>query len=113
MSREQSYLRMLNSAANMQWNIAVMLEAKAAEAEKMRNWFVNHVDGQSMGEEQSQLGQSLQIHDQVIEMIDGMTKLNQGMVSIIKAVVPQDDEDSGGFGEQGGFGKGISFGGKM
>jgi hypothetical protein len=114
MSREQSYMRMLSSAANMQWNIAVMLEAKAAEAEKMRSWFVNHVTGHSLGAEQAQLGQSLQIHDQVIEMIDGMTKLNQGMVSIIKAVVPQDDDDDGGFGDQvGGFGKGMSFGGKM
>ncbi|CAM4080503.1 restriction endonuclease subunit S [Paenibacillus alkaliterrae] len=113
MNREQAYLRMLSSTANMQWNIAVMLEAKASEAEKMRSWFCNHLHSHSFSSQQTQLGQSLQMHDQVIEVIDGITKLNQGMVSIIKAVLPQNEDDEESFGNSGdSFGKGFTFGDK-
>jgi hypothetical protein len=104
MDREQAYLRMLSSAANMQWNIAIMLEAKAAEAEKLRSWICNHLNAQSFSSQQSQLGQSLEMHDQVIEVVDSMTKLNQSMVSILKAVLQQGDEQDEG--------RSISFGDK-
>ncbi|WP_138755439.1 restriction endonuclease subunit S [Paenibacillus sinopodophylli] len=113
MNREQSYLRMLGSAANMQWNIAIMLEAKASEAEKMRSWICNHLHSNSFGSEQAQLGQSIQMHDQVIEVIDGIAKLNQGMVSIMKAVLQQEEEVTEGYGEGlPSLGKGFSFGDK-
>ncbi|RCW43397.1 restriction endonuclease subunit S [Paenibacillus prosopidis] len=108
MNREQAYLRMLSSTANMQWNIAIMLEAKAAEAEKLRSWICNHLYSHSFSSQQSQLGQSIQMHEQVIEVIEGITKLNQGMVSILKAVLPDDEEDNGNSGTS--FGKSISFG---
>ncbi|OBZ13373.1 hypothetical protein [Bacillus sp. FJAT-26390] len=111
MSREHAYMRMLGSTANMQKNIAIMLEAKAAEAEKRSYWICNHLHGQSFNSQQSQLDQSLQMHDQVIEMIDGITKLNQGIVSIMKAVLRQDEEETEGLGETL-LGKGISFGDK-
>lgn len=102
MDREQAYLRMLSSTANMQWNIAIMLEAKAAEAEKLRSWICNHLHSHSFSSQQSQMGQSLQMHDQVIEVVDGITKLNQSMVSILKAVLQPDEEENEG--------KGLSFG---
>lgn len=102
MDREQAYLRMLSSTANMQWNIAIMLEAKAAEAEKLRSWVCNHLHSHSFSSQQSQLGQSLQMHDQVIEVVDSITKLNQSMVSILKAVLQPDAEENEG--------KSMSFG---
>ncbi|WP_139995435.1 restriction endonuclease subunit S [Paenibacillus paridis] len=113
MNREQAYMRMLSSTANMQWNIAVMLEAKAAEAEKMRGWICNHVHSHSFNTQEAQLGQSLQMHDQVIEVIDGISKLNQGIVSIMKAVLQQEDDESENFGDSlPTLGKGFSLGDK-
>lgn len=113
MNREQAYLRMLDSTANMQWNIAIMLEAKAAEAEKMRSWICNHLHSHSFNSEQAQFGQSIQMHDQVIEVIDGIAKLNQGMVSILKAVLQQEEEMGEGYGDaMPALGKGFSVGDK-
>ena len=43
MDRDQAYMRMLGATANMQWNVAMILEAKAEEAEKARNWICNHI----------------------------------------------------------------------
>lgn len=34
MSREKAYLQMLESTAAIQWNVALILEAKAVEAER-------------------------------------------------------------------------------
>lgn len=113
MNRDQAYLRMLNSTANMQWNMAIMLEAKAAEAEKMRGWICNHLHSHTFKSQQAQIGQSVQMHDQVIEMIDGITKMNQGIVSVMKALLDQEGEASDGFGDSmGSLDKGFSFGDK-
>lgn len=100
MNRKEAYLRMLGSTVDMQQSIAVMLEAKAAEAEKMRSMFCNHQHNENS--QQIQLSQSLQIHEQVIQLIDGITKVNLGMVSIMKVVLQRDEEghnDSFSFGD--------------
>ena len=100
MNRKEAYLRMLGSTVDIQQSIAVMLEAKAAEAEKMRSWFCNHQH--SKNSQQIQLSQSMQIHEQVIQLIDGITKVNLGMVSIMKVVLQGDEEghnDSFSFGD--------------
>lgn len=113
MNREQAYLRMLSSTVNMQRSIAIMLEAKASEAEKLRSWICNHLHNNSFSSQKSQLGQSMQMHDQVIEVIDGITKLNQGMVSILKAVLEPDKEEDEGIGSFGSsLGNSITFGDK-
>ncbi|OMF31822.1 hypothetical protein BK133_15345 [Paenibacillus sp. FSL H8-0548] len=113
MNREQAYMRMLSSAANMQWNIAAMLEAKAAEAEKMKGWICNHLNSHAFNTQQAQVEQSLQMHDQVIEVIDSISKLNQGIVSTLKAVLQKDQEESEDFGNGlSSFGQGIPFGNK-
>ncbi|MBD2871517.1 restriction endonuclease subunit S [Paenibacillus sp. IB182493] len=93
MTREQSYLRMLKSTVNMQWNIASILDAKAAETEKMKNWYLNHIHAEVFDSHQKQLGQSLQLHEQVIEMIDGITKLNMGIVSVMRAVLKENEDE--------------------
>ncbi|SUA49368.1 Uncharacterised protein [Paenibacillus thiaminolyticus] len=41
--REHSYHLILDAIAKMQWNAAMILEAKAMEAEKTRNWMLNHL----------------------------------------------------------------------
>ncbi|MFC4779332.1 restriction endonuclease subunit S [Paenibacillus sp. GCM10023252] len=103
--REQAYRRMLTASASLQWNVAMILEAKALEAEKVRNWLCNHVNNGVFEAHQDQLKETMLLHDEVIDVIDGVTKLSQGMVSVLKAVLGQD-------GEGGSFsGGGMMYGG--
>ncbi|MDQ0058862.1 restriction endonuclease subunit S [Paenibacillus harenae] len=110
MNREEAYLKMFTSAASMQLNIAVILEAKAMEAEKLQAWILNHVDSNIFDSQQSQLNQSLQFHDMVLETIEGITKVNQSMVSILKAILDKEEASEGFAGMEGGLGNNLSFG---
>ncbi|MFX3632608.1 MAG: restriction endonuclease subunit S [Candidatus Pristimantibacillus sp.] len=92
MNREQAYMRMLGTTANMQWNVAIILEAKAEEAEKVRNWICNHISSDSFIGDQYQLKQSVQMHGQVIDVLDGINKMNQGIVSVLRAVLQKDQD---------------------
>ncbi|MBD2848196.1 restriction endonuclease subunit S [Paenibacillus sp. IB182496] len=113
MSREQSYLRMLETSAKLQLNMALMLEAKALEAEKVRNWVGHHVNPDAFGSQQELLQESMDIHDQLIEVIDGLSKLGQGMSSVMKVVLRHDQEESGDMmgGMEGLFGGDFGMGG--
>ncbi|MDO7906993.1 restriction endonuclease subunit S [Paenibacillus sp. JX-17] len=102
MSREQTFTHMLDAAAKMQWNIAVILEAKAVEAEKIRNWSLNHLHPHAFDTHEEQLREPLQLHEQIIEMLEGLTKLENGLCSNLKALLVQ-EEDGGGGMFDGGF----------
>lgn len=93
MDRDQAYMRMLGSTASMQWNLAIILEAKAEEAEKVRNWICNHITSDSFNGDLYQLKQSMQMHEQIIEVLDGVNKMNQGLVSVLRAVLMKDQSD--------------------
>ncbi|MBW7458497.1 restriction endonuclease subunit S [Paenibacillus sepulcri] len=108
MSRETAYARMLDASAKMQWNVAMILEAKAVEAEKVRSWLCNHVTPDAFTEQEEQLKETLLVHEQLIEVIDGLTKLNQGMANVLKAALRHDQDSGGGFG--GAFGGGFDIG---
>lgn len=99
MNKEQAYLHMLQATANMQWNIAAILEAKALEAEKVRNWLINHMTSAAYTEDEEQFEDSLQLHGQIVETIEGITKLGQGLNNVLKSV-SQDSAESnmGGLG---------------
>ncbi|RAP77406.1 restriction endonuclease subunit S [Paenibacillus montanisoli] len=96
MRRERAYLRMLDASAKAQWNVAMILEAKAVEAEKVRAWLLNHVTADVFAEHQDQLKSAMQVHDQLVEVIDGLAKLNSGMTHVLKAALRQVDEMGGG-----------------
>lgn len=96
MSREQAYLRMLNAAANMEWNVAMILEAKAVEAEKMKNWLINHVTSDAFTDHESQVKQPLGVHEHVLETLEGLTKLNRGLTGVFKALVGGDEDGDDG-----------------
>lgn len=103
----------LNAASKIQWNVAMMLEAKAVEAEKVRNWTLNHLHPRCYDDHEKQLSGPLKVHGQIIEVIEGITKLQTSLCSNLKVVLPQEEsssEDSGGMG--GFFGEdGMGFGG--
>ncbi|ANE46103.1 restriction endonuclease S subunit [Paenibacillus swuensis] len=105
MNREESFRQMLAAAAKFQWNIALILEAKALEAEKSRNWIVNHLSGEVFADHSDQLKQSMNIHEQMIEVIEGLTKLENGLTKNLKVVLDQDGDSEGGGGS--GFPEGL------
>lgn len=100
MSRENSFLQMLEASSKIQFNIALILEAKAVEAEKIRNWTVNHLHADAFHSQDKQLSEPLQIHGQIVELLESLTKLENGMCSNLKAVLGGQEagEDGGGFG---------------
>lgn len=110
MSREKAYLQMLESTAAIQSNIALILEAKAVEAEKVKQWALHHIHARAFESHGEQLKESISIHEVIVEMVEGLTKLENGLYSNLKAVLDSgEDEGSGeGFGDM--SGDGFSFG---
>lgn len=98
MSKEQAMMHMLESAAKMQWNIAMILEAKTVEAEKARNWIINHVGMQSFERHEEQLKRPLAIHEQLVEMLEGLTRVQTGLCNHMKALLDVDGGAGGGMG---------------
>ncbi|MHA0857013.1 restriction endonuclease subunit S [Paenibacillus sp. CMAA1364] len=100
-SREEAYLQILDAAVKMQWNIAMILEAKAVESEKVRNWTINHVNAADFKNHEDQLKEPILIHDQLVELIEAITKMQSSLSSNLKAIlIDESGEDSSenGFG---------------
>ncbi|WP_151736657.1 restriction endonuclease subunit S [Paenibacillus tengchongensis] len=108
MSREKAYLQMLESSAAIQWNIAMILEAKAVEAEKVKQWTQHHIHSRVFESQQEQLKESISIHEVVVELVEGLTKLENGLYSNLKAVLGSGEEGGDGF--DGMSGEGFDFG---
>ncbi len=108
-SREQAFKQMLDTAAKLQWNVSMILEAKAVEAEKVRNWICNHVSSDAYSEQHQQLTESVRMHDQIVEVIDGLTKLGRGMNAIMKVALEHGLENS----DEGSMMFGGSTGGQL
>ncbi len=94
MSREEAYHLTLDAIAKMQWNVAMILEAKATEAEKVRNWLCTHITNDTYNVDNEQLSTCLQLHEQNIEVIDGLTKLCNGLSRNMKIILSPDTGDS-------------------
>lgn len=111
MSREESYLKMLESTAAIQWNIAIILEAKAVEAEKVKHWAHHHMHPRAFDTHEDQLKESLAMHEAIVELVEGLTKLENGLCSNLKAMLDTGEEDGGGDGDGlGGLSDGFSLG---
>ncbi|BBI35019.1 restriction endonuclease subunit S [Cohnella abietis] len=94
MKREEAYHLTLDALAKMQWNVAMILEAKATEAEKVRNWILTHITNDTFDAHNDQLTTSLQFHEQNIEIIDGLTKLCNGLSRNMKVILNPDGDSS-------------------
>ncbi|WP_256759868.1 restriction endonuclease subunit S [Cohnella sp. WQ 127256] len=94
MSREEAYQVTLEAIAKMQWNVALILEAKAIEAEKVRNWLCTHIANGTYPDHSDQLSTSLQFNEQNIEVIEGLTKLCNGLSRNMKVIINPDNNDS-------------------
>ncbi|THF73359.1 restriction endonuclease subunit S [Cohnella fermenti] len=98
MNREQAYQLTLDAIAKLQWNTALILEAKAVEAEKVRNWLLTHITNDTSVTQSERLGTSLQFHDHNVDLIDSLTKLCNGLNRSMKAIIEPDDGEAEGMG---------------
>lgn len=103
MDRTELYLGIMESTAKMQENISVILEAKATEAEKSRIWLGHHVTPNYFAHDhEAQVKLSLEVHEHMVDLLNGLTKMEWGLARNLKILLNQDQpEASGGFG--GGF----------
>lgn len=108
MTREDAYHVTLDAIAKLQWNVAMILEAKATEAEKVRNWILHHITNDTYEGHSDQLTTCLQFNEQNVEIIDGLTKLCNGLSRNLKEIINPDKDDGdamssfmSGFGSEG------------
>ncbi|TNJ66529.1 restriction endonuclease subunit S [Paenibacillus hemerocallicola] len=112
MERSESFFWMLRASAKMQHDISLILEAKANEAEKSRDWICVHLNHQSYDNHEDQLKKPLEMHESFVELIDGLTKMENALAKNLKVVLNKNEDMSsdgmGGFGSL--FGGGLGDG---
>jgi hypothetical protein len=107
---------MLQAAAHFQMNIALILEAKSVEAARSCQWICQHLSSDHFETHGDQVKRTIEVHEQLLEVIDGMTKMEQALAKNLQVLLGQkeDDADSAGGAVGGGtgdFGDMFSFGG--
>ncbi|MCS7458818.1 hypothetical protein N0M98_01585 [Paenibacillus doosanensis] len=110
MSRSDSYYKMMQAAVKFHHNIALILEAKAAEATRSCQWICNHVSPQQFDDHSKQVRRAIEVHEQLIEVIEGLTRMEQAL-SKNMSVLLGDDEESSDSGGEAGVGDLFPFGG--
>lgn len=112
MSRTDSYLSYLDATAKIQYNVALILEAKALHAEKSRNWICQHLSTAAYESNADHVKQAVDIHEQLIEVIDGITKMEVAFAKNLGVLIVEEDSSGlGGLGGSAGGGFGDLFGG--
>jgi predicted AAA+ superfamily ATPase len=97
LNRPELFLQMLDSTARLQRDIAHILEAKVVEAEKSRNWICNHLFADELEDREQDMRRTGGIHDHLVQVIDGITKMENALVRNLQALLKQSEgEDSRG-----------------
>ncbi|SDN59430.1 hypothetical protein SAMN04487897_103277 [Paenibacillus sp. yr247] len=112
MSREDSCLSILKAAAKIQYNVALILEAKAIHAEKSRNWICHHLSTDAYENHAEQVKKSHDIHEQLIAVIHGITKMEEAFAKNLEILIGE-KEDTSGAGAGGGLGNMFGLGGGL
>lgn len=96
MSRTNSYHKLLVSAASFQKNVSLILEAKSFETTSACRWICNHLGAEHLGDHNDQVKKCLEIHEQLIDVIDGLTKMEQALTKNLHAILGDDEADNDG-----------------
>ncbi|UNK19740.1 hypothetical protein MNQ98_06835 [Paenibacillus sp. N3/727] len=93
MNKEESFLRILDASVVIQRNTYLILQGKAVEAEKVRQWVsTQYSDG-------GELKDSLSIHEQIVEQIEGLTRIGSGLCRNLRiAMGTSEDENADNMG---------------
>lgn len=92
MSRTNSYYRLLQSTASFQKNISLILEAKAHEATRSSRWMCTHLTSSQLGDPNDQVKRAIEIHEQLLDVIDGLTKMEQALTKNLQAILGDSSE---------------------
>lgn len=93
MSKEESFMRILDASVMIQRNTYLILQGKAIESEKVCQWVLNQYD------RGGELKDSLSIHEQIVEQIEGLTRIGSGLCRNLRIVMgTSDDENNVGMG---------------
>lgn len=93
--------------AEIQDSIADILEAKALEMEALRDWVLHTVHNSEFDSENDVVLQSCGFHDQLIHLLDGITKMERGFARHLELLLEEEEM----LGDGSGFGGLDSFGG--
>jgi len=96
MDRAAAFLDMLSSSAKMQEHIASILEAKAYEAEKARSWVCTSLHESTFTNCDEIHKTTLLVHDSIVEVIEGITKMELGLAKNLNIVLGDQEGDSAG-----------------
>jgi hypothetical protein len=110
-NRDEAYLLILQSAAFFQQQIAMVLEGQALASQKSRDWLCNHVSSSAYTSHKTQAKQANEVHEQLLEAIGGITKLEAALGKYLEVLIGQKEESGGGMGDMGGMGFSGLFGG--
>ena len=94
MNRDEAYIHIIEAMTSMQGHIAYILEAQAVEAEKSRNWLCEFVQDGAFTDHKLQLKQAGKVHEQLIEVIDGIVKMENGIAHNLKVLLNKSEDTS-------------------
>jgi hypothetical protein len=101
-SRTNNYLSILDATSKLQFNVALILESEAVHAEKSRNWICNHLSTAAYLDNAEHLKQTVDIHEQLIAVIDGITKMEVALAKNLEILIGEKEESSALSGGMGG-----------
>jgi|DewCreStandDraft_1066081.scaffolds.fasta_scaffold00149_31 hypothetical protein len=92
MNRNEAYVHIVEAMTSVQGHIAFILEAQAIEAEKSRNWLCEYVCDGAFSDHKVQLKQAMKVHGQLIEVIDGIVKMENGISRNLKILLNKNED---------------------
>jgi hypothetical protein len=95
LDRTDLYMQMLDATAKLQYEISLMLEARVVEASKSQNWICQHINTTNLEGHDHKMKVTGQIHESVIELIDGLTKMENALNRQMKALLGKHPSGSG------------------
>lgn len=94
MSRDESYLRMMEASALMQESISRILLAKTEEAQLNQAWISNQLRPGRYADASGVHKQSMELHDQLIEVVEGIAKMEMGLARNLKIILNREEAAS-------------------
>lgn len=100
MNKTEASMKILQSAAKFQHNIAAIVEAKAEEAERSRHWICNHLREDKHENHAELVREIISIHFHILEVIDGLTHMENALAKNLRVLMEEAEEPAFGMAEE-------------
>ena len=110
-ARAKAALRILEAAANIQWSVAEMLEAKASEMESLRDWVTDTVRWSNVKDQNAFVLRTCDFHSILIEVIQGVTRMESGLAAHLHQLIVEEELLADNAFATDGVGGGLAAGG--